>query len=316
MLRFPAIPTRLAAGRGDAVAGAVLGVVAYAFFAGQDASIKWLVSGLGHPALPVWQILFLRSAFILVLALAGGRRRLLARAITTRQKGRLVLRSAITLVAWLCYYSSARYLPLPQLLTLYFAAPLIATALAGPLLGEQVPRARWLSVAIGFCGVVVACDPVGLHLSLPTVLVLVAAALWGLAIILMRQIARSDGTLVQMVYVNGLFLVATGIGCALHWQSLDWVQMVLLGVVCLFGSIGQVCLFEAAPRAPASVMATVEYSALLWAFVLGFLVFGNIPPLPVFVGAGLIVAAGACLVVTERRRAVRLDAARSSQELS
>jgi drug/metabolite transporter (DMT)-like permease len=137
--------------------------------------------------------------------------------------------------------------------------------------------------------------------------VLAAAALWGLAIILMRQIARSEGSLLQMAYTNSLFMVATGIACAWHWQRLDWVQVALLGVVCVCGAIGQFCLFEAAPRAPASVMGTVEYSALIWAFVLGFLVFGDVPPLPVFCGAALIMAAGACLVVTERRHAVRLE---------
>ncbi len=288
-----------------AVAGMALGVAAYAFFALHDASIKWLVSGLGHAAVPVWQILFLRSVFIVGVSIAAGRRRMLARALHTKLKVKLAGRALITLAAWLCYYSAARALPLPQLLTLYFAAPIIATVLAGPLLGEVVPPARWLSVGVGFAGVVIASDPVGLHISTATVLVLVAASFWGFAIILMRQIARSEGTLLQMFYTNGVFLIATGIASALHWQKLDWTQVLVLGLVCLFGSAGQVCLFEAAPRAPASVMATVEYSALIWVFVLGFAVFGNIPPLPVFAGAALIMAAGACLVVTERRRAVR-----------
>ena len=290
---------------GGAAAGMALGVAAYAFFSGQDASIKWLVSGLGRPALPVWQILFLRSAFILSAALIGGRGRLLRRAVSTPQKGKLVARAAITLAAWLCYYSAARSLPLAQLLTLYFAAPIIATLLAGPLLGEHVPATRWLSVGIGFCGVAVACDPVGLHVSAASGMVLVAAALWGLAIILMRQIARSEGSLLQMAYTNGMFLLATGVACALHWQALDAMQAALLCVVCLFGAIGQFCLFEAAPRAPASVMATVEYSALVWAFVLGYAVFGDVPPASVFCGAALIMAAGGCLVLTERRRAAR-----------
>ncbi len=305
-MRFPWFSERRLAGFGGATAGMALGVAAYAFFAGQDASIKWLVSGLGHVAVPVWQVLFVRSVFIVGVSVVAGRRRMLSRALHTPLKAKLVWRASITLAAWLCYYSAARSLPLAQLLTLYFAAPIIATMLAGPLLGELVPVTRWISVGIGFCGVVVACNPLGLHISPATGLVLVAATLWGLAIILMRQIARRESSLLQMFYTNGLFLIATGIACALHWQPLDWVQVALLTLVCLFGAIGQFCLFEAAPRAPASVMATVEYSALVWAFVLGFAVFGDIPPLPVFAGAALIMAAGACLVLTERRRAVRV----------
>ncbi len=282
-----------------------LGVAAYAFFASQDASIKWLVSGLGHPALPVWQILFVRSAFIVGVSVAAGRTRMLVRAVQTPLKAKLVWRGLITLAAWLCYYSAARVLPLAQLLTLYFAAPIIATVLARPLLGEQVPATRWLSVGIGFSGVLVACDPAGLHASWATGAVLVAASLWGVTIILMRQIARRESSLLQMFYTNGLFLIATGIACALHWQPLDAVQVLLLGLICAAGAAGQYCLFEGARRAPASIMATVEYSALVWAFVLGFAVFGDIPDAPVFAGAALIMAAGACLVLTERRRAVR-----------
>ena len=70
--------------------------------------------------------------------------------------------------------------------------------------------------------------------------------------------------------------------------------------MCVFGAAGQFCLFEAVRRAAASIMATVEYTALIWAFVLGWMVFGDIPRLPVWLGAGLILIAGALLVAGER----------------
>ena len=189
-----------------------------------------------------------------------------------------------------------------QLLTLYFAAPVVTTLLAAPLLGERVPASRWASVATGFAGVVIACDPGGLAFSTATALVLVAAAFWGFAIILMRQIARRESSILQMFYTNGLFMIATGIACAIHWTPPRLPELGLLATICAAGGIGQYLLFEAARRAPASVMATVEYTALIWAFVLGFLVFGDIPRAPVFAGAGLILLAGLLLVATERRR--------------
>lgn len=300
--------SRLTAFGATATAGMALGVGAYALFSLHDASIKWLVTGIGMAPLPVWQVLFFRSVFIMASTVAAGRTAMLERAVRTPLKAKLLGRATITLIAWLCYYSAARALPLAQLLTLYFAAPIITTLLARPLLGERIPPSRWVSVLLGFAGVVVACDPRGFHLSRAALMVLLAAAFWGTAIILMRQIARRESSLLQMFYTNALFAVATGIACVATWTPVGWSQAGLLATICCCGGLGQFCLFEGARRAPASVMATVEYSALIWAFILGYVVFGDVPAAPVFAGAGLILLAGAWLLWSEWRGAHRLAA--------
>jgi drug/metabolite transporter (DMT)-like permease len=290
------------AARPAAVTGMLLGVLAYFLFALHDASIKWLV-GRG---IPVWQVLCFRSTIIVGFCLAGGGRALLERAAATPIKRVLLGRGAITLLAWLCYYSAARTLPLAQLLTLYFAAPIITTLLAVPMLRERVPVWRWVSVACGFAGVVVACDPGGVAFTLATGLVLIAAAFWGYAVILMRQTALRESNLLLMLYTNGLFLLVTAIGCAaVRWQTPTWRETAMLLAVGAIGSLAQLALFEGMRHAAASVMATVEYSALVWAFILGFVIWGDIPRVAVFVGAGLILAAGALLLATERRAANR-----------
>jgi len=277
--------------------GISLGILAYGLFSVHDASIKWLVADL-----PVWQVLFCRSAAIVLACLMIGRRPLLERSAATPLKAPLLLRGLITLVAWLCYFTASRSLPLAQLLTLYFAAPLMVTLLAIRLLQERVSRARWTSVAIGFIGVMLASDPFGVRASVATLLVLIAAALWAYAIILMRQIARHEGTLLQMLATNLVLLIGTGIVCAFSWQAPNVAQTALLISVAAFGGLGQFCLFEAARMTPASVMATVEYTALPWAFLLGFVIWGDIPSMAVFAGAGLILLAGGILVAAERSR--------------
>jgi drug/metabolite transporter (DMT)-like permease len=276
--------------------GIGLGVLAYAMFSMHDATIKWLVAEL-----PIWQVLFCRSLTIVVFCLAMGRTKLLARALATPLKASLALRGVITLVAWLCYYSASRWLPLAQLLSLYFASPLAVTVLAGPLLGERVTRARWGAVLIGFAGIVMATDPLEVRLSLPTVLVLIAAALWGYGVILMRRIARRETSLLQMLYTNGTFLIGTGVACAFTWQTPTWSEAGLLLAIGAIGGLAQFALFEGCRHAPASVMATVEYTALIWAFILGYVIWGDVPVPAVFIGAGLILLAGMLLVLAERR---------------
>jgi drug/metabolite transporter (DMT)-like permease len=279
------------------VAGVGLGVLAYGLFAVHDAAIKLLVE-----TLPVWQILFFRSATILIVCLAIGRTGLLRRAVETPLKRALAIRSVITMTAWLCYYTAARSMGLGQLLTLYFAAPIIVTILAARVLHEAVTPVRWTSVGVGFVGVLFAADPFGVTVEFGTLLVLIAAALWGTAIILMRLIAQRESSLLQMLANNTVFLLCTGAACFVSWRTPGWGELALLLAVGGFGGLAQFLVFEMARRTPASVMSTVEYSALIWAFLLGYLIWGDIPSIWVWVGAGLIAAAGALLVLGESRR--------------
>jgi drug/metabolite transporter (DMT)-like permease len=271
------------------MAGLGLGVMAYALFSVHDATNKYLVASL-----PVWQVLFFRSVTIVIVCLAIGRRKLLIRLVETPLKVPLAARGLLTLVAWMCYFSASRYLPLAQLLTLYFSAPILTTLLAKPLLGEHVTPMRWASVLLGFVGV-------GMQASWPMLLVLASAAMWGYAIILMRQIARQEPSILQMLVQNLTFLVLTGALSIFTWVSPDPFQLMLLFAIGVIGGIGQYCLFEGSRLAPAAVMSAMEYTSLLWAFVLGYLIFGDIPTLPVWIGAATILLSGVVLVTSEWR---------------
>ncbi|RVD32295.1 DMT family transporter, partial [Mesorhizobium sp. M8A.F.Ca.ET.023.02.2.1] len=123
----------------------------------------------------------------------------------------MLVRSAFTLAAWLCYYNAARSLQLAELTTVYYAAPIIVTVLSVVLLGEKVPILRWLAVLIGFAGVFVACDPGHLGLSVPVLLVLTAAFLWGIAIVLLRKTALAERSMIQLLLNNFNFLVFSAV---------------------------------------------------------------------------------------------------------
>ena len=276
--------------------GMMLALLAYSLLATQDATVKWLVA-----TVPVWQVLFIRSGIVMAGCLAVGGRDLLHHAVRSPIIGLLLCRGAVTLAAWFCYFTAARFLPLAQLITLYFTAPVIVALLAAPLLKETVGPARWAAVLVSFTGTVAAADPAGLALSPAAMLVLFAAALWAIGVILTRVIARHEPSLVQMLYNNGFFLIATGLASALAWHRPSQAELWLLLQVGLLGGLGQFCLFEAARRAPASVTAPLEYTALIWAFALGFAIWGDIPRPPLFIGAVLILGAGLMLIVAERR---------------
>jgi drug/metabolite transporter (DMT)-like permease len=280
--------------------GILLTSIAYVFFSGQDAAIKLLVASLS-----VWQVLFFRSVVVLIGCLGGPR--LFADTARSPAVGAMLLRSFVILAAWLCYYTAARDLQLAELTTIYFAAPVIVTILSIVILGEKVPIGRWAAVILGFVGVFVACDPTRLGLSLPVLLVLMAAVFWAFSIVLIRKIALAERTLVQLVLNNAFFLVIAGVPMIGVWQTPDMDQLLLLIGVGALGGLAQFTLFDGMKRAPASVVAAFEYTSLIWSFILGYLIWSDVPRREVFLGAALIVGAGLIIIVTERARRTRRD---------
>jgi drug/metabolite transporter (DMT)-like permease len=280
------------------MAGIGLTILAYFIFAFHDAAIKWLIA-----TVPVWQILFFRSIVILIGCVAVGRGALLMRAVDTPIKWQLILRGFIIFAGWVCYYSAARDLQLAELTTIYFAAPILVTVLAIPMLGEQVTGWRWAAVLLGFAGVVVACNPLGFGLSLPVLMAMFATLLWAFAIVLIRRIAMKESALLQMIYGNSFHLLCSGIALIFFWRTPDWFELALMLGCGVFGGLGQFFLFDAMRRAQASVLAPFEYTALVWAFVLGFTIWGDVPRVEVFLGAGLILAAGLIMVFLGRGKA-------------
>lgn len=279
------------------LAGILLTGGAYLLFSTQDASIKLLVVGMS-----VWQIMFFRSITILSACAVIGGRRLLADTVSSPVVRPMLLRSAFTLAAWLCYYNAARSLQLAELTTVYYAAPIIVTVLSVFVLRERVPIVRWLAVLIGFVGVFVACDPTHLGLSVPVLLVLAAALLWGIAIVLLRKTALAERSIIQLLLNNFYFLLFSAVPAVLWWHTPNWSELLLLASVGALGGFAQYLLFEGMKRTPASILAPLEYTSLLWAFALGFAIWGDVPRREVFLGAALIVVAGLLIVGTEHFR--------------
>jgi drug/metabolite transporter (DMT)-like permease len=281
-------------------AGILLSISGYFVFAFQDATVKWLVAD--HP---VMQVLFMRSITIVVLCLILGRGALVRQAVGSRNKGPLLLRGAFILAAWSCYYTASRYMPLAQLVTIYFATPLIVTVMSVLILKEQVHWQRWAGVALGLLGVIIACDPGHVGITLPVFLVLLAAVLWAYTNILVRQISRFETTVVQMLFSNAAFTIACGATLPWIWVHVSLWDLGLMMALGLIGAMGQFLLFEGFRLAAASLVAPFEYTSLIWAFCLSYVIWGDIPHAQVFLGAGLIILSGMFVVFGEwqaRRR--------------
>lgn len=283
--------------------GILLTIFAYAMFTAHDATIKLLVV-----TIPVWQILFFRSVTILAGCFIFEGPSLVSKTIRSPIIKPMIVRSILLLVAWISYYSAASYLQLAEVTTLYYAAPVVGTILATIILHERVTWPRWTAVGLGFCGVVLASNPIGLTISWPVYLALQAAVIWASAMVLLRKTALHEKSLIQMAISNVMFILMTVIMMVLHWKTPTMHEMILLCLTGLIAGVGQFALFEGMRQAPVSVLAPFEYTSLVWAFILGYAIWGDIPKTNVFVGAILILSAGGIIILSERWKRSRAAA--------
>lgn len=276
-----------------------LGAAAYSMFAVHDALVKGVIHDL-----PVVQILFVRSVVVTLICLAIGRSEMVRGLVRSTNKPMLILRGMLTLAAWCMFYPAGKALQLAEMTTLYYVAPVITVILAVLFLKERLTLARVGASAIGFFGVVVAMNPAGITIGIPALMALGAAFLWSVAMIVMRTVSKTESSLV-LVFSMNLFYVVVLAGFALpFWVPMDARQIAFVVLTGLLGLAAQYALIDAARLVPASVLGTVEYSALCWSFIFGFLFYAEQPAPLVYVGAALVVAAGLIIAINERRRRV------------
>lgn len=276
---------------GNVLLGLALALLSNAVFSTQDAVVKWLVADFA-----VLQVLFSRSLVIAIVAAAVYRQKAVIGMLKSKHKPALLLRAGAMVAAWLCYYTAARSLALADLVTLYYASPLIVTVLSIFILKEKVGWARWVAVFVGFAGVVVAANPTGRPDLMPAGLVMVAATLWAWAGILMRRIAATESTGVQMLFTSIAFIVACVPALPWIWVTPDLLTSGLMFGIGLAAALGQYLMYESVRHAPASAVAPCSYTSLGWAFLWGWVIWQDVPERTVIAGAALILL-GAVIVV-------------------
>ena len=285
--------------------GLLIAASAYFIFTVQDVLVRLLVKA----DMPIWQVLLVRSVCIIIACFFLKGPKVINESLAAPSRWSLIARGVFILAAWLCYYTASKTLLYGQLVTIYYAAPIIITVLSIFMLGERVTATRWIAVIVGFLGVIIACEPGQLGLSVPVLLTLAAAAMWGMSNILLRKAGVTENVLMQMFMSNSIFAIGCAIPTILWWHEPTAVQWLYLLGVGVLGGCAQYLLFKSFRMAPASAIAPMEYSSLLWAFALGYLIWQEIPGHGVWLGAVLIATSGIGTLVSERWQQRKLAAA-------
>ena len=296
--------------------GVTLKIVSALLFTGMSTLIKSLGTSV-----PTGEVVFARSLFAILPILTyvcwrvsrertgSGLMSGIAAALHTNRPFGHVRRGAIGCCAMGTSFFALTLLPLSDAITIGYAAPLVTVLLAPFLLGEKVGIYRTSAVIVGFVGVLLVLSP---HLfsgavdrgdsaALGALVALLSAFCTALAMIQIRALTSSESTMAITFYFSLSGTIFGLLSLPFGWavpEVLDMAKLVTIGII---GGVAQIFLTESYRHAPTSVIAPFDYTSLLWAVGLGYLVFGDVPEQIVLAGAAVIIASGLYVIYRERK---------------
>ncbi|MBA5777739.1 DMT family transporter [Stappia sp. F7233] len=289
--------------RTSPLVGILLKVTSALIFTGMIALVK-----IASERIPIGEILFARNFFgmIPVLVMIAFRGELGAAFATRRPLGH-VGRAIVGASAMALWFSALARIPLPDATAISFSAPLMTVFLAWLLLGEAVRIYRWSAVFIGFCGIMVILSP---HLSgsdfgdqaaSGAIFAFAAACFMSLASVFVRNLTSTERTATIVLWFSALTSLFSLLTLPFGWVVPDAGDALVLVMIGLLGGIGQILLTQSYRYAEASTIAPFEYTTMLWALLVGWLLFEEVPTVEVLLGAAIVISAGIFVIFRERR---------------
>jgi drug/metabolite transporter (DMT)-like permease len=299
---LPAPPPRAETRRPENIPlGIVCMLTASMVFQGSSALSKWLIQ-----TYPIGEMLFWRAAASLVvvsaviLPVAG------LGVFRTRRLHDHVFRNVSQSTAQLFIAIAFSMMPLAGAVAITFSAPLFSTIAAIIVLKEAVGPVRWGALIVGFLGVVVVTSPGVDTFQLGSLFAIANAVLFGTVAVGVRRMAATESTetmlMHQMVFLTVFFAAALPFGWLTPQSAGDCAALIANG---LLNAAGQYLWTTALRFAPASAVAPFNYFSLVWAVILGFLVWGDLPSAALLIGSAIVVGSGMFLLWHESRKRKR-----------
>ncbi|WP_193170867.1 DMT family transporter [Nisaea nitritireducens] len=272
-----------------------------------DGIAKWLTD-----VYPVGQLIALRGVLVLVLifgfAFMTGRRRQLR---VTHWRFQLT-RAAIIVLSTYSFIWALKLMAIADATAIAFAGPIVTAALVVPLLGEQVGWRRWMAILIGFCGVLIMVKPTPETFSAVALLPLFATVMGSFRDIVTRKMHLTESTL-SMLAVGMSFVTLSGFASYpfTDWQPVAVAHILLFAVSSIFVGAAQFLMIEAFRYSEAGFVTPFKYTSMIWAVLIGFFVWGDVPDLWILGGTALVISSG--LYILHRERVRRRQAQVASQ---
>ncbi len=285
-------------------AGIALMLVAMLAFAVMDGLSKSLTA-----TLPITQIMWTRQIVFAAIAVFWFWRPGLARALATTRPWLQGSRALLLIIESAFFITAFKFLPLADVHAIAASTPLFVVALSVPFLGEKIGPRRALAILMGLAGVLIIVRPGFVVLSWPMLIALAGAALWAVYQIMVRLLARTDSGDTMWVWNALVGLAVTSAVGPWHWTAPDAASWTMLLVVAMLGAGAHIAMIKAITLAAPVILQPFSYALFVFAVVVGYLMFGDVPDRYTMTGSVLIIASG--LYAWYRERVLAQAAARA-----
>jgi drug/metabolite transporter (DMT)-like permease len=256
---------------------------------------------------PTGEIIFFRNIFAFIPLLAFAYWRHGGVPLKTSRPWGHVMRGVFGVTSMFCFFLSYKLMPLSDAIALGLSGPIFITVLSVPILGEHVGWRRWSAVLVGFAGVLVMTRPGSTMFDVNALVPLAAAVLYAVAMISIRKLGATEPPTTIVFHFTAFAALASLL--TIPWGDVDpeqtwvmpssWAQLGILIVIGLFGGIAQIVMTMAYQRARAATVASFDYTALIYGFLLGALFYHERPDIYLTIGGLIVVAAGVYIIHRE-----------------
>ena len=276
--------------------GALLALLAFAIFASHDVLIKFL----GGTYSPV-QIVFYSVLLSFPVATLSLMRDATSGNLLPVHPWWMAIRTVAAVATGISAFYAFSVLPLAQTYAILFAAPLLITILAIPVLGETVRLRRWMAVLVGLGGVLVVLQPGATELTLGHLAALTAAIGGSVASIIVRKIGSDERPVVLMLYPMVANFVLMGAVLGFVYEPMPFAHLGMLAIIAVMAFIAGRLVISAYKAGEAAIVAPMQYSQIIWASIFGYFFFSETPSGATILGAAIIIASGLYIVLRESR---------------
>ena len=276
--------------------GALFALLAFGVFSTHDVIVK-ILGGFYSP----FQIVFFSVLLSFPLATVMLMRDAKPGTLVPVHPWWLALRTGAAVVTGVSAFYAFSVLPLAQVYAILFAAPLLITVLAIPVLGEKVRLRRWIAVLVGLVGVLVVLRPGQTDLTLGHLAALAAAIGGSLASIVVRKIGNEERPVVMLLYPMVVNFVLMACALPFVYQPMPIEHLGMLAIIATFAWIASRLVIAAYQNGEAAIIAPMQYSQIIWATIFGMLFFDETIDQATAIGAGIIISSGLYIVLRESR---------------
>ena len=275
--------------------GIMLMIAAVASFTVLDSTAKYLSNDL-----PVIEIVWARYMSSLVLFAVIFPAASVSEALRTKRAGIQIGRALLLVGATISIFFAVHYLPLAETYAISFMSPFLAALFAMVLLGEKVSGQRWIAIATGFAGVLIVIQPGRDVVSWAIVFPMLMAVLWALYQVVTKLLSATEPPLTTLFFTMATGAILLTAIVPFFWVMPEPSAWLLIGFMGLVGLLGQWLLIKAYALASPSLLAPFAYTQIVWATLIGYLVFGDFPELSTTVGVIVVIVASLMVIRTSR----------------